>query len=203
MRNLFFLLLLITAGSKAFADSKIRGAVRDSSNAETLIGAAVSLLNNDNTAAILSTITDIDGQYVLEAKPGIYQIEINYVGFQTKRLTDIIVEEGKATTVDVLMNDKDSKELNEVVIQSGLKKETVNALYMMQKNAMAVSDGISADVIKRSPDRSTGEVLKRVSGTTIQDNKFVIIRGLSDRYNTAMVDGAPLPSTEPNRKAFS
>ncbi|HLC83465.1 MAG TPA: TonB-dependent receptor, partial [Bacteroidia bacterium] len=43
----------------------------------------------------------------------------------------------------------------------------------------------------------------RVSGASIQDNKFVIIRGLSDRYNTAMVNGLPLPSTEPDRKAFS
>ena len=203
MRNLFAVLLLLIAGSKAFAEGKIRGVVRDSTNAETLIGASVSIFNNDNTTAILSTTTDIDGQYIFEVKAGIYQIEIKYIGYQTKRLTEITVEEGKTTTTDVSMNDKDNKELNEVVIQSSLKKETVNALYMMQKNAVAVSDGISADVIKRSPDRSTGEVLKRVSGTTIQDNKFVIIRGLSDRYNTAMVDGSPLPSTEPNRKAFS
>src|SRR5439155_21753365 len=54
-----------------------------------------------------------------------------------------------------------------------------------------------------TPDRTTGEVLKRVSGASIQDNKFVIVRGLSDRYNAAFINNAQLPSSEPDRKAFS
>ena len=33
---------------------------------------------------------------------------------------------------------------------------------------------------------TTGEVLKRVSGTSVQDNKFVIVRGLNERYNTSL-----------------
>jgi outer membrane receptor for ferrienterochelin and colicin len=72
-----------------------------------------------------------------------------------------------------------------------------------KKIAVSISDGISSEVIKKSPDRNTADVLKRVSGATIQDNKFVVIRGLSDSYNSAMLDGASLPSTENNRKAFS
>ena len=51
--------------------------------------------------------------------------------------------------------------------------------------------------------KNTGEVLRRVSGASIQDNKFVIIRGLSDRYNSAFINGAALPSSEPDKKAFS
>ena len=58
-------------------------------------------------------------------------------------------------------------------------------------------------MIAKSADGGTGEVLKRVSGTSIQDNKYVVVRGMNDRYNIALVDGAVLPSTEPNRKAFS
>ena len=57
--------------------------------------------------------------------------------------------------------------------------------------------------IRRTPDKSTSDVLKRISGASIQDNRFVIIRGLNDRYNTAFLNGAPLPSSEPDRKAFS
>ena len=62
---------------------------------------------------------------------------------------------------------------------------------------------LSADFIRRTPDKNTGEVLRRVSGTSIQDNKFVIVRGLSDRYNSAYINGAQLPSSEPDKKAFS
>ena len=42
-----------------------------------------------------------------------------------------------------------------------------------------------------------------VSGASIQDNKFAVIRGLNDRYNAAFLNGAPLPSSESDRKAFS
>src|ERR1041385_4604216 len=78
-----------------------------------------------------------------------------------------------------------------------------NTLLVMQKNNVSVSDGVSSETIRKTPDRSTSDVLKRVSGAAIQDNKFAIIRGLNDRYNAAYINGAPLPSSESDRKAFS
>ena len=94
--------------------------------------------------------------------------------------------------------------LSEVVIKkTKMKAESVASLLSVQKNSTRVSDGISAETIKRTPDRTTSDVLKRISGASVQDNKFVIIRGLNDRYNTTYLNGAPLPSTEPDRKAFS
>ncbi|KAA5537361.1 TonB-dependent receptor plug domain-containing protein [Taibaiella lutea] len=203
MRKLFSLILCLVITAQAFANGNIQGTVTDSTTAETLIGVTVSLFKEGADIPLLSAITDVDGHYVFEAEAGTYEIEVKYMGFQTQRVTEIVVVNGKNTKMDITMSDKASTDLEEVVIQSSMKKESVSALYTMQKNAVAVSDGISADVIRKSPDRSTGDVLKRISGTTIVDNKFVVIRGMSDRYNTAMVDGAPLPSTEPNRKAFS
>jgi outer membrane receptor protein involved in Fe transport len=148
-------------------------------------------------------VTDVSGNYILNATPGTYTLEFKYMGYSTKAISEVVVKSGGATSLPVIMDEPTSKKLQEVVIKGSFKQETINALYTLQKNNAAVSDGISADVIRKSPDRSTGEVLKRVSGTTIQDNKFVIVRGLSDRYNVALVDNANLPSTEPNRKAFS
>lgn len=204
MRNLLSVLLCLLIGAQAFAGGKITGTVSDGASSEALIGVSVSLFQKDGGANPLSgTTTDIDGNFSFEAEAGTYEIEIKYIGYQAKKITDVVVTNDKSTTVTVLMDERKNTDLDEVVIQGTLKKESVNALYTMQKNAVAVSDGISADVIKRSPDRNTSDVLKRISGTTIVDNKFVIVRGLSDRYNSAMVDDAPLPSTEPNRKAFS
>jgi len=74
---------------------------------------------------------------------------------------------------------------------------------LLKKNSANVSDGISAETIKRTPDKNTSDVLKRISGASIQDNRFVIVRGLNDRYNAAFLNGAPLPSSESDRKAFS
>jgi hypothetical protein len=179
-------------------NSKITGKVTDQKTGETLIGVTVIVQGTS-----IGTVTDVDGRYTLYLVPGTYTLEFKYMGYQTKVISDVVVIPGVPTQLPVILDEPATKALKEVVIRGSFKQETINALYTMQKNNAAVSDGISADVIRKSPDRSTGEVLKRVSGTTIQDNKFVIVRGLSDRYNAALVDNASLPSTEPNRKAFS
>lgn len=193
------LLMLI----QAFAGGKLTGVVKDGNNGEVLIGVSVSLKKQVDSSILSGTLTDIDGNFSFEAPAGNYELEIQYVGYQTKSITEITLVDGKATVVPVSMTERSSQELEEVVISASMKKESVSALYTIQKNAIAVSSGISADLIRRSPDRSTGEVLKRVSGASVQDNKFVVVRGLSDRYNTAMINNTLMPTTEPNRKAFS
>jgi outer membrane receptor for ferrienterochelin and colicin len=90
-----------------------------------------------------------------------------------------------------------------VTARSSARRESVNALIQYQKNTNTVSQVIAAETIRRSPDKNTGEVLKRVPGTSIQDGKYLIVRGLSDRYNQAMLNGILLTSTEPDRKTFS
>ncbi|RQO29981.1 TonB-dependent receptor [Taibaiella sp. KBW10] len=206
MRTIITTVAMATIATTAFAQNapSIKGNIKDGASSEGLPGVTVSVFEIGKTTSTLTALTDIDGNFDFNLKPGNYKIVIESMGYQSKEITDIAVLEGKpAPAVNVVMSESKSTELNEVVVSSSLKKETVNALFTMQKNAASVSDGISAEAIKRSPDRNTADVLKRVSGTTIQDNKFVIIRGLSDRYNTALVDDAVLPSTEPNRKAFS
>jgi len=90
-----------------------------------------------------------------------------------------------------------------IVIRSTRRQESTVALMTFQRTSSSMSSGLAADFIRRTPDKNTGEVLKRVSGASIQDNRFVIVRGLSDRYNAAMLNSAQLPSSEPDRKAFS
>jgi TonB-dependent receptor len=198
MRSIVLFTLFVCSFFTAVAGGKITGKVTDEKNGETIIGAVVVIKSTGQ-----GTTTDIDGNFELSAEPGTYVLEFKYIGYQNKEVSDVIVEDKKDTKMTVTLSQAKSTELAEVTVKSSLKKENISALYVVQKNSAAISDGISADVIKKSPDRNTGEVLKRVSGTTIQDNKFVIVRGLSDRYNVAIVDNAVLPSTEPNRKAFS
>jgi outer membrane receptor protein involved in Fe transport len=83
------------------------------------------------------------------------------------------------------------------------KGSTDNALIAFQKNTNTVASVISAESIKRSPDRNTAEILKRTPGASIQEGKYIIVRGLADRYNQAMLNGILLTSTEPDRKTFS
>jgi hypothetical protein len=100
---------------------------------------------------------------------------------------------------DTLFNQK----LSEVTIRATNKKSTEVAVLNTIRNSSVVSDGVSVDFIKKTPDRNVGDALKRVSGVTIQNDKFVLVRGLADRYNSAMLNKTLLPSTEPDRRAFS
>ena len=176
----------------------ISGKVTDAKSGETLIGSTVLI------RGVKGMATNVEGRYALTTlAPGKYTIEVKYLGYQTKVIGEVDVAAGKVTGLDVILNQEDSRMLKGVSVRSSYRKETLGALYAAQKNNAAITDGISSENIKNTPDKNTSEVLKRVSGATVQDNKFVIIRGLSDRYNTALLDNTPLPSTEPNRKAFS
>jgi len=194
-------LLLIISAAAGFSQQtgKISGKVTDSKTGETLIGLTVKL-----TGANLGASTDIEGRYTLNnLNPGKYSLSFSYIGYQNKNITEIEVSAGKITTLDVIMQEANSLALEEVVITATVRQESISALYAQQKNSISISSGITSELIRRTPDRSTSEVLKRVSGASIQENKFVIIRGLADRYNSSILNNAVLPSSEPDRKAFS
>lgn len=148
------------------------------------------------------TITQVDGTYDLELEPGKYTLEFSFISYTTRRVTDIVVTEKRNTPLNVVMTPSSSA-LKEVVVSANYKKASVEGLYALQKNNAAVSDGISAEQIRATPDNNAAQVLKRISGLTVQEDKFVTVRGLSERYNNVMLNGANLPSTEPNRRNFS
>lgn len=158
------------------------------------------------TVKILQTgkavLSNTEGLYKLNLPPGTYTIEVSYTGYQSKRITGIQVKEGKATVLDIVLP-QSTKTLGTVVISSTYNRASVEGHYTRQKNAATVTDGISAEQIARTPDNDMGQALRRVSGLTTVDNKTVIVRGMSDRYNQAMLDGVVIPSTSMNKRNFS
>lgn len=179
----------------------IQGKILDGTTGETIPFAEVELL-----PANRKTSSDMDGIYQFEQlSKGTYAVRISYMGFPDMTITEIEVLPGEVALIDVTMQDtvKKSTDIDEFVVTAKRNRESVTDFLLDRKKAPNVSDGIPAEMIKRTPDKSAGDVLKRVSGASIQDNKFAVIRGLNDRYNAAFINGAPLPSSESDRKAFS
>jgi outer membrane receptor for ferrienterochelin and colicin len=188
----------ITQAQKA----KLTGKITSSKN-EALASVSLSL-QSDKTQV---SKTDIEGRYsfTIDVAKN-YTLVLTYVGYKNKTVQDI-----KATTanedlvVDVVLEEANSK-LADVTVSANRasnKGATDNALISFQKNTNTVASVISAETIKRSPDRNTAEILKRTPGASIQEGKYIIVRGLADRYNQAMLNGILLTSTEPDRKTFS
>jgi len=96
-----------------------------------------------------------------------------------------------------------TENMGEVKIKAKVSKESVSAVYTIMRKSLVVADGVSSESIKKTPDATIGDVLKRVSGVTVQNNRFVVVRGLPDRYNSTLVNGAFILPTEPDRKSFS
>jgi hypothetical protein len=196
-----YCLLLLSFGSivTAAQSGTIAGTIIDEETGETLIGAAV-FLESDNS---IGSATDLDGQYRVTNVPvGIHNVVIRSVGYSPKTITGVEVKEGELTTVNSTLGSA-ATELEAVMVTAEFDVESVAAVYTMQKKAISVQDGISRDIIARSPDGNSGEVLKRLPGTTIEKGRFAIVRGLADRYNIAVMNDLILPSTEPDRKTFS
>lgn len=176
---------------------KIGGRVIDAENGAPVPGATVL-----DRASKRGTSTDVDGKFFVEVgKDTKITLEISSLGFVTKTIDDISWEQN-GSDLEIALS-RETAQLQQVTVKSSAAKESVSALFLVQKNSSSISDGISADVIRKSPDKNTGDVLKRVSGASVQENKFVIIRGLSERYNASLLNNSVLPSTEPDKKAFA
>jgi hypothetical protein len=191
--------LLLTSFTLTAQSIRLSGRVLNQKN-EPIVGASVSVSELNRSFA-----ADVEGRFVINLEAGKkYTITVTAVGYKTKAVDE--VEVSAAATADnslTILMDVAAKEGTEIVIRSTARKENTSGLLSFQRNNTSLSSGLSADFIRRTPDKNTGEVLKRVSGASIQDNKFVIVRGLSDRYNQALINGAQLPSSEPDKKAFS
>ena len=198
LHSLFILFLFLFCSFVYGQNSGIKGTVIDEKTGQTIPGASVTIKGTNK-----SDITDSEGNFLLRTNAGNFTLKVSSLSYQSKEVTDIMVSKDDVNSVTISLTSK-ANQLDDVVIKTTkAKQESVKGLLTMQKNSANVSDGISAETIKRTPDKNTSDVLKRISGASIQDNRFVIIRGLNDRYNFALINGAPLPSSEPDRKAFS
>lgn len=192
---LFFLFFSVASVAQ---NGTIKGKITDESNNQTLVGATVTIIENSKTV-----VTESDGTYTFKnVTAGKYTLQVSYVGYASKKISDIEVSKGEITTLNIVLSA--SSNLTAVVVTStSARKENLNSLLITRRNAAVVSDGISADLIRKSPDKNTSDVLKRISGTSVQDNKYVVVRGMNDRYNEAMLNGIILPSSESDRKTFA
>lgn len=134
---------------------------------------------------------------------GTYTLEIKAPGFDNYKSENITVTEGQTTTMQAILKTK-SQTTGDIRIERKTDKNKGDMeVTKIQINQPGVVDGINKNTFVKTPDSRVSQVFKRVSGASVQDNKFVVVRGLSDRYNFALINGAPLPSTESDRKAFS
>ncbi|HEY0466498.1 MAG TPA: carboxypeptidase regulatory-like domain-containing protein, partial [Polyangiaceae bacterium] len=170
----------------------IWGTVIDTKFQEAVVEAQVQVQGQKQKA-----FADVDGRYRLELAPGKYQLRVTYELHRPSRV-EVVVKAGELSRVDFELV-PDEGAVDEVVIEEEADHATAEGQTLERKRSAAVGDGVGRAEIARTPDRNAAEAAQRVVGATIVDGRFVYVRGLGERYTNALLNGTPLPSTEPDR----
>lgn len=190
----FFLLITIQGFCQL---SEIKGKVGSRLGNEKMAGAFVSCTGNGHT---YNVITDPDGEFRFRDLPmGSYDIKIDYVGFVTY-VTRVELANNKKVELKIQL-DEHGKDLSTVQIYGKIGQEDDRGAILKEKHAPNIVNVISAEAIEKSPDINAANVLKRMSGLTIQtnggaDEAYPIIRGLDPRYNNTLINGIKITSPD-------
>lgn len=221
---------LLAAGITPMWAQDIKGVVIDQKSKETLIGAVITAVpgNGSKNATQekdgIKAVTDIDGNFSLQnLKDGTYTLYIKYVGYKTQKIDGVQLKGGKWIDGKAIVSSKDTsskndasekalltialqpdeQQLKEVTVTAVERRNTDAAMIQVAKNSPVIVSNVSAQEISRTQDTNAGEVIRRVPGVSLIDDKFVMVRGLSQRYNNVWVNGGAVPSSEADSRAFS
>ncbi|MEQ9105197.1 MAG: TonB-dependent receptor [Rhodothermales bacterium] len=173
------------------------GTVIDGEYGDELIGANVLL-----EGTMIGTSTGLDGTYrVTSIPPGTYSVKFSFIGYQTLTVSGVEILPGDITRVDATLAPEAFMLEGDVVVEARAIRDNEATLLKDRQKAIAVSDAISAEMMAQSGVSDAAGAMSRVTGASVQDSKYVIVRGLGGRYGNAQLNGASLPSADPDKNA--
>ncbi len=197
--NIFLGLMMAILAPPSFTNNDvgtITGVLVDGSSGETLIGATVVI-----QGTTVGDATDINGSFAFTAPVGTYSVQFSYVGYNSITIQDVQVTKDSIVRLDYALQ-PEAVQVDEVVVEARMLRNTEAALLRDRFRSAAVSDAISADAISRAGSGDAAEAMTKVTGASVLGGRYVYIRGLGDRYASTLLNGAALPSADPDRKAF-
>lgn len=191
---LFSLLFSVTAMAQK---GTLTGTVVDAETGEEMIGVNIFVPSTSDGG-----VTDINGKYNIRLDPGTYSVEFSYITHQKKIVEDVEIKSGEVTQLDITMS-QSNQELDEVVVSARRIDNNEVSLLRLQKRSLPVQDGISSEEISRIGFSNSAESMRQVTGASVEGGKFIVMRGLGDRYSISSMDGIVLPTTNPYRNSAS
>ncbi len=194
---LFFVsILAATTNLSAEETAFITGKVISQTNGDALIGARVFLKDQKKGA-----IAKMGGNYrIKNVKPGTYTLICTYVGYKKFEVANINVAPGETKQIDITMV-SEIVSTDAIVVTAKAIRNNGAALLKDRQKATAMSDAIGAEEISRGGSSDAGDAIKKITGATTEGGKYVYIRGLGDRYASTQLNGAQLPSADPDKRS--
>jgi hypothetical protein len=173
---------------------RVTGVVRDEFNAITLPGVPIEVGGH-------TVYTDVDGRYVIDLPPGSHELKITMAGYQEKILKLDIAAGQRTMTSDIGLSMNRLAETVVVTAEAGQADfASTEAQLIERKRAAVISDNLGAQEMKQNADTDAASAMSRVTGMSVVDDQYVFVRGLGERYSNTTLNGAMIPTTEPDKK---
>jgi hypothetical protein len=183
------------APAAAVVRGYLNGQVIDKASGRPLPGTNITVVGTT-----LRTQTDLDGRYRLPVPVGVYVVRAFRLGNVAQEQVGIRITAGVSTSVSFALGAAVVQLQAQTVTAAPTKANSDDALLAMQRSSSRVSDGISAEAIRRAPGANASDAIVRVTGVSIVDGRFAVVRGLAERYSNTLLNGVDLPSPEPLKK---
>jgi outer membrane receptor protein involved in Fe transport len=188
-------LFSVASHARAQGTGRLVGRVVDASTGAGISAAQVELVGLQSGA-----LTSLDGRYVLNGVPaGQVTLRASSIGYSPKTVIGIVVTAGGVIEQNLTL-DTEAVQLGALQVSAAAERGSVNRALDQQRTATAIVNSVTAEQISRSPDGDAAAAVQRVAGVTLMDNKYVQVRGLGERYTTTSLNGARIPSPEPEKK---
>ncbi|MCI0675142.1 MAG: TonB-dependent receptor [Phycisphaerales bacterium] len=174
----------------------IRGVVYDKDFDAPLAGAQVTIAETGRTV-----VTNDEGNFVFgQVAPGEYTLVFSKDGYARQVKAGVIVSAGQLVDADASLTGEVT-EMEEFVVQDVQIAGTEASLLELRAESPALIDSIGADMMNKAGASDAAAALNLVTGATVQDGKFAVIRGLPDRYVSSQMNGVRLPSADEDKRA--
>jgi len=176
----------------------IKGKLMDSSKVESIPNASVVIQGTSRGVS-----SNANGEFeISKLKPGKYNIVIACTGYEADTIFNIEVSSTVVNVGNVYLS-ASYQLLGGGGKAVARKTNSIKAGIQEIKKSEVVANNITFEQLKNSQDNDAAKAAARVPGVTLIENRFIMLRGLSQRYNSVQINGINAPSTEVDRRAFS
>jgi TonB-dependent receptor len=197
IKRFIFCVVITFSVLNSFGQGVLQGVVKDAQTNETIIACNIVLQGTS-----IMGVTDFNGAYSMKNIPaGTYNVIFSFISYE-KQIQKVTISKGTVTELNIDLKPV-SNQIKDVVVTAARRSDTELSMLTNNKSSLLTVSGISSQQIAKSQDKDASEVIRRIPGVSIRDGKFVIVRGLTERYNSVWLNGSSTPSSESDVRAFS
>lgn len=187
MRRFIGVLWIVLISQFSSAQTSLAGFITDAKTGDLIIIASVSLFQND--IVVKRVETDFDGLYLFsKIKPGVYNVEVSYIGYTSTMVVDVIIKENWANRLNVVISE--AVLMDDIVI-----KDYVVPLIDLDESSQGMT--VTDKSISSLPTRGVSDIATTAAGISTNPDQ-ISIRSARSVVTEYYLDGIKMRGNPPS-----